>query len=206
MDGHLKCVRNLCSYDSIFIRMNKEALVTDLKIVHDNWMAKNPDLINMTYDYGNYNIFNLCMFSKPIMQLQNIIHKYIFIYLDEFEIKHDGFVIQAWLNYHNKENQLLKSHTHDPPYHGYVSIQPGESETIFSDWNGRDLHIIKNRVGLIYLNVSNQYTFHRVEVKNPSDLINQPRITLAFDFFPIPFRDSISRTSVNNSSFYTVFK
>ena len=200
------CTSQLFLYDSAFVRNNKETIVTDLTIVHNRYMAENLETTNMTWDYKKYNIFNLCMFSKPMVHLQNIIHKYIFLYFEELEIKHDGFIIQAWLNYHTQEEQLLKVHTHHAPYHGYLSIEPLDSETIFSSWIKEDLHTIKNQVGLLYLNVSNQCTFHRVEMKNTNNLNNQPRITLAFDFHPIPFVSNVERTVYKNSSFYTVFK
>ena len=207
MDNPLfHCTSRLFLYDSAFVRNNKEAIITDLTIAHNRYMAENPTTTNITWDYNKYNIFNLCMFSKPIMHLQNILHKYIFLFLDELEIKHDGFIIQAWLNYHTQENQLLKNHSHFSPYHGYLSIEPLDSETIFSSWNGKDLHTIKNKVGLLYLNVSNQHTIHRVEMKNTDNLNNQPRITLGFDFVPIPFTDTITRMKDVNISFYTVFK
>ena len=201
-----KCTSQLFLYDSAFVRNNKEAIITDLTIAYNRYMAENPTTTNITWDYKKYNIFNLCMFSRPIVHLQNILYKYIFLYFEELEIKHDGFIIQAWLNYHTQKEQLLKVHTHDSPYHGYLSIQPLDSETIFSSWTGEDLHTIKNQVGLLYLNVSNQYTFHRVKMENTDNLNDQPRITLAFDFQPIPFVDSVKKLFHTVPTYDTVFK
>lgn len=205
-DNFFECTCNSFLYHSAFVRNNKDAIISDLKKVYDKYMVNNFNTTNMTFDYYKYNIFTLSIFSKSIMHLQNILHKYIFLYFDELEIKHDGFIIQAWLNYHTNQSQLLKTHTHTFPYHGYISIEPLDSETIFSSWEGQDLHTIKNEVGLIYMNVSNQFTLHRVEMQATDHLNSQPRITLAFDFQPIPFIDSIKRITYNNLSFYTVFK
>ena len=77
---------------------------------------------------------------------------------------------QCWLNFH-KEKDLLQWHNHpDALFHGYISIEPKKTETVFKNY------IIKNKTGNVYIGPSLNY--HKVISKDP--YITE-RITIAFD-------------------------
>ena len=66
--------------------------------------------------------------------------------------------------------EVLKWHTHEWPIHGYISIRPHKTRTVFED------HKVINEVGNIYIGPGHQY--HKVEVDEDFDT---PRITIGFD-------------------------
>ena len=76
---------------------------------------------------------------------------------------------QSWINYH-KPNEVLDWHTHLWHAHGYMSLDPKETNTIFKNYT------IKNEIGNIYIGPG--YREHKVEVLN---LFEGERVTLGFD-------------------------
>ena len=81
----------------------------------------------------------------------------------------------------NKDSveQVLAEHGHLYPYHGYISIDPQNTTTIFN--NGLE---IKNKPGQIYIgpgrnwDENNEDWDHKVVINRKS---SNPRITIAFD-------------------------
>ena len=65
---------------------------------------------------------------------------------------------------------MLNWHSHQWDYHGYISIDPKKTRTVFSDYE------IKNEVGNIYIGPGDRE--HKVIVDENFDT---PRITLGFD-------------------------
>ena len=136
------------------------------------------DLINTSYDlhqrifnedstwsYYKYNFFSLSAPSllsyKLFVELKNLINEYI--------PNDDVKWMQCWMNYHYPD-QVLEWHNHYWDYHGYISIDPKKTRTVFSDYE------IKNEVGNIYIGPG--YREHKVVVDED---FNTPRITLGFD-------------------------
>ena len=77
---------------------------------------------------------------------------------------------QCWLNIHEKD-EVLKWHTHyDSLYHGYISIDPKNTETVFEKF------VLKNKIGNVYIGPS--YNYHKVVCKKP---FKGKRITIGFD-------------------------
>ena len=118
-----------------------------------------------TWSYGKYNFFSLTspsqLYYNLFMELKTIIK--------DFVPKYNYAWIQCWLNYHHSD-QVLDWHTHNWDYHGYISIDPKKTRTIFRDYE------IVNQVGNIYIGPGNRE--HKVVV----DVIySTPRITLGFD-------------------------
>lgn len=203
-EGRKFATDHLCFYNSSFVTNNKKYILSDLKKVVEEYTEKYK-VENMTWDYQNYNIFNLCIFSDHIRHLQKLIHQYIFLYFDEMKIENQGFTIQAWVNYHTKDSQILPMHTHLIPFHGFVCLEGLNSETIFSSWDRKDIFSVKNESGNIYLNASNLYTLHRVEM-NSTEPFTTPRVSIAFDFMPMPFSSERIKFSSRNPSFYNVYR
>ena len=87
--------------------------------------------------------------------------------------------MQCWFNYH-EPHQVLKWHDHHFPYHGYVSIDPKDSTTLFKE--GDIKYEIKNEIGNIYFG-KGWDRMHMVRVDSPYE---GKRITLGFDIICQP--------------------
>tara|TARA_B100000029_G_C17547590_1_gene948983 strand:+ start:313 stop:939 length:627 start_codon:yes stop_codon:yes gene_type:complete len=85
--------------------------------------------------------------------------------------------IQSWINYHTP-GQVLDWHGHDYPWHGYVSIDPKDTTTVFK---GDEEYYINNSAGNIYFGPGDRS--HKVIVN--SDYTG-PRITIGFDILDEP--------------------
>ena len=147
-------------YKSETIINNQNKIISDLEYV------KNKNLFDdYTWDYSKYNVFTLnpnsIFLNKVFLELKTIIRDYL--QTDE------PLWFQSWLNFHY-ENEVLQRHTHEWPYHGYISIRPNNTTTVFDNFE------IKNEVGNIYIGPGNLY--HSVRVDKS---FKEPRITLGFD-------------------------
>lgn len=132
---------------------------------------------NITWQFTNYNVYGVCSCNQwfyDIYKAQiNAIREYF--KLSNTEVP-DQLWLQSWINSHTP-SQVLKTHNHDWPWHGYISIDPKKSHTVFTDKPyGKELYRVENKVGQIY--VGPGYRFHHVEVLEPFD---GERITFGFD-------------------------
>lgn len=123
-----------------------------------------------TWDYRFYNTF--CLTAPSVVcynlftELKKIVREYV---------GHDRPLwIQSWINYHFPD-QVLKWHNHSWPYHGYISIDPKMTKTVFEGYE------ITNEVGNIYIGEGNRK--HCVEVL---ETFTTPRITIGFDVTDVP--------------------
>ena len=116
--------------------------------------------------YRYYNCITLLVGSKKYYKM----FKDIFKIIRKYSNTKEPLWFQCWLNFH-KENELLKWHNHyEALFHGYVSIDPKKTETVFKNYT------IKNKIGNVYIGPS-EYN-HKVVSKNS---YNDERITIAFD-------------------------
>lgn len=117
-----------------------------------------------TESYRTYNIFSITAgsiyFYNLFRELRDIIRT---------EIPEGSLWMQAWVNIH-AENNVLDWHNHYWPYHGYISIDPKDTETEF------DLYTIRNKIGQIYFGPGDR--LHRVKVISP---YQGKRITIGYD-------------------------
>lgn len=139
---------------------------------------------NITWQFMNYNVYSICACNEWFYEIYkcqiDAIKKYF--ELTKIEVPNQLW-LQSWINSHTP-GQVLKSHNHDWPFHGYISIDPMKTETIFTDKpNGTELYKVTNKVGQIYIGPG--YRFHHVHVLEPFD---EERITFGFD---IECRDRI---------------
>ena len=146
--------------------------VEECHSVHQRFKETWPDK-DSTWSYKYYNIFAATS-PSPIWynlykDLRDIVRDYV---------KTDKPLwIQSWLNFH-EPNEVLDWHNHHWPYHGYISIDPKGTRTVFEGYE------VKNEIGNIYIGPG--YRMHKVEVDNPE--FNGPRITLGFDVHDNPDR------------------
>ena len=150
-------------YKSQLIIDNKDEMVRQINqfyLTHQKYFAGRDS----TWTYGSYNFFALSspsmLFRKLFFELKEIIYDYV---PDKYKW------MQCWLNYHTPE-QVLKWHNHEWKYHGYISIDPKDTKTVFEDYE------IKNEIGNIYIGPG--FRQHKVVVDKH---YTEPRITLGFD-------------------------
>jgi len=114
--------------------------------------------------YHKYNMacltFGSKLYNRMFLDLQKIAR--------EFSNTKEELWFQSWLNFH-KQDQVLNWHNHYCQFHGYISIDPKNTETQFENYT------IKNEIGNLYIGEPNK---HRVNVLSP---YKGNRITIAFD-------------------------
>jgi len=132
---------------------------------------------NITWQFSNYNVYSVCSCNQWFYN----IYKNLVTGIREYHTLSNTPIpsqlwMQSWINSHTPK-QVLKSHNHDWPLHGYISIEPMKSCTVFTDKpNGKELYRVENKVGQIYIGPG--YRFHHVEMLEP---FAGERITFGFD-------------------------
>ena len=116
--------------------------------------------------YNQYNAMSLLVGSSSYYRM----YKDIFKMIRKFAKTRKPLWMQSWLNIHD-EPDLLTWHNHaDSFLHGYVSIDPKDTKTVFANYT------IKNKIGNVYLGPSKNY--HKVICNKR---FKGKRITIAFD-------------------------
>jgi hypothetical protein len=152
-------------YSSELVKENHEVFYSECFMAKDRFDRGFPNL-SSTWTYRYYNMFSLTagsiVFYELLKQLKYVIRD--FMQTDE------PLWFQSWLNFHN-QGEVLQWHDHqDCSCHGFLSIEPRETKTVFEGYE------VVNEVGKIYIGQANK--FHKVDVLKDFD---QPRITVAFD-------------------------
>ena len=156
-------------YQSKYIEENLLEILIDIDIAYQAFKQQFPE-IDSTWGYSRYNIFALTAPSNTFYQIYQELRNLIRTQLGTTQ----PLWFQSWLNYHTSD-QLLERHTHEFDYHGYISIDPKNTITIFDDYT------IENKIGQIYFGPGNK--FHKVE---SLEEFNGARITLGFDVHSLP--------------------
>lgn len=175
-------------YRSSEIVDNKEEFIREIESSRNSLKSIYPD-IDSTWGYNVYNLFAISagyeMFYNLYKDLQFIVRDYL--QTDE------PLWMQSWANYHY-ENDLLDWHAHfDWACHGYISIDPKDSVTMFENFE------IENKVGNIYIGPSDvqhkvysnsQYEGHRItcgyDIGTKETLLAmQERNAINISFMPI---------------------
>ena len=154
-----------------YIKENHNHFIEYANLAHQrfNFAYGNKTSFNQnssTWFYRYYNItcltFGSSLYYKLFSDLQNL--------FKEITNNKKPLWYQSWLNFH-KSNEVLDWHNHyECLLHGYISIDPKESETEFEDYK------IKNEIGNVYIGKPEKK--HKVNVLKPYD---GHRITIAFD-------------------------
>lgn len=144
---------------------NKDEFVRQIESSRNSLKAIYPD-IDSTWGYNVYNIFAVSagyeMFYNLYKDLQFVVRDYM--------QSDEPLWMQSWANY-QYENDVLDWHAHfNWTCHGYISIDPQETTTIFEGFE------IDNEVGNIYIGPTNVQ--HKVYVRKPYD---KHRITCGYD-------------------------
>ena len=151
-------------YSLDLIKNNHQQFIQECHNAHAIFNRFFPDQ-NSTWAYGKYNLFSITgqnlLFYKLFIELKTSIKDYVG---DDRPLW-----FQSWINFHMPD-EVLKRHNHDWPFHGYISIQPHCTRTVF------DTYEIKNEIGNIYIGPG--HNPHTVVVDHHFDA---PRITIGFD-------------------------
>lgn len=132
------------------------------KLLMDRYSKLNK---SSTWLYRTYNIFSLVGQSEHFFDLYKDLTEII-----KLNLPNEKYIwFQSWLNFH-KQDEVLKWHTHKWYYHGYISMDPKNTHTVFRDYR------IVNELGNIYIGPGLRE--HMVEVLEP---YAGQRITLGFD-------------------------
>ncbi len=163
---------NYTLYQSDYIVKNQSAIIADLessfKLFHQ--MFESIPNADLTWSYDRYNIFALTAPSTVLYEVYKEMRTLIRTQLGDTR----PLWFEAWANFH-KSNKVLDWHTHNYDYHGYISIDPKKTNTVFENYS------IENKTGQIYFGPGQRY--HKVEVLEPYD---DYRITIGFDVHCIP--------------------
>jgi len=156
-------------YNSKYIRDNLDEIIwhsdfSHMKFKHLPFLG--PD---SNRSYTLYNIFSL---SAPSIHFYYIYKDLIKVIKERNKGVEEPLWAHSWINYHN-EDELLDWHDHVGwKFHGYISIQPQKTRTVFRN---PDYEIV-NEPGNIY--VGPGLREHRVVADEP---FHGKRITLGYD-------------------------
>ena len=167
-------------YQSQSIVDNQWTLIDDIRVAHENFkklFAEIPD-VDSTAFYKHYNIFALTSPSAAFYKVYTEIRNLIITQTGDSE----PLWFQAWLN-HQDQDSVLDWHQHDFDFHGYISIDPKNTRTVFENY------VIENKVGQIYFGPG--YRKHKVEVVEPFQGV---RTTIGFDVFRYPSSKFVTYT------------
>jgi len=156
-------------HQSQYIVDNTTEIFTSLDVAHTHFKTLFPEN-DSTWSYEKYNIFSLTapstVFYYIYKELRDLVRS---------QLGNDRPLwIQAWLNYH-RPHEALTRHSHAFDYHGYISLEPKKTNTVFDDY------VIENKTGQIYFGPGGRY--HSVEVLEP---FNGYRTTIGFDVHTTP--------------------
>ena len=156
-------------HQSEYILTHRNDIDIHLAEAHANFKKLFPTA-DSTWSYNKYNLFALTapssIFYEMYKELRNIVRGQLG---DQRPLW-----IQAWVNYHRPE-EVLDWHEHEFDYHGYISIDPKRTNTVFEGYS------IENKPGQIYFGPG--YRKHKVEVLEPFEGY---RTTIGFDIHATP--------------------
>jgi len=169
---------------------------------HRKGVYKYSGNLNSTWLYPVYNIFAAASPSNHFYYLNGFINSAVKNHFHAvLKYPPDTQIwMQSWINFHSSED-ILKKHNHLFSWHGYISIDPKDSKTVFFDKNGKENYYVENKPGLMYIGPGDIY--HEVRL-NTSMQNGDHRITLAFNIMTSHDPD-FSYNMIDGSSFIPVF-
>jgi len=118
-----------------------------------------------TWTYEQYNAFNMTCTSALFFDLFKELNGFIRDYVGDDR----RIWMQSWINYHTPK-KVLDWHAHGWKFHGYISVDPKNTKTIFRGYE------IENKIGQVYIGPGQ--VEHKVVVNEPYE---GDRITIGFD-------------------------
>lgn len=130
---------------------------------------------NVTWLYKKYNVFAYASGSPAYFLIYKDLNECVSLYCKEYRVPTDNLWMRNWLNYHNY-SEVLKLHDHEVMAHGYISIEPRFTETVFVDDYNVERYKIINKPGQIYLGPGRRKHY----VSNLQEY-SEKRITIGLD-------------------------
>lgn len=162
--------------DLDYIQDNIDEITNETILIHSKIKSLlHMEENNITWEYCRFNFFTMVGGSQHYYNIYKVIKDNIIGYFDRIKFKPDQMWFQSWINVHLYD-EVLKAHDHTLEYHGYFSIDPKDSDTIFIDENNNELYRVKNKIGRIYIGPTRRR--HYVQNNAPYD---DHRVTIAFD-------------------------
>ena len=162
-------------YQSDYIIENQDEIIKDLNTAHANFKNAFPSQdSSLTATSQGYRLYNIFAITSPSPHFYQIYSELRNLIREHFPTEKIWF--QSWLNFHD-ENEVLGWHNHNWDYHGYISIDPQDTNTVFEGYT------IENKVGQIYLGPGG--INHKVE--NISPFVGK-RLTIGFDLLFEPWK------------------
>ena len=158
-------------YESEIVKSRHSDMSGFIDMVANNPPQQDVFVNEFTWNYERYNVFGLLSTTPDVYDLYCELNAIVYDFLDDQKVDTTQVWMQSWLNYHNP-SELLDWHDHKWPYHGYISIRPQNTTTLFEDIN------ILNEVGNVYIGRGNRK--HSVQL-NSDQLFEEKRITIGFD-------------------------
>ena len=164
-------MQNTVIFNSKTIIDNHQDFIDDTLIAYEKF-KKMYESEDSTWLYQKYNLFTFTSTSILYYDLYYELRNYIRGYLKDYR----RLWIEAWMNVHDCDKiGSLGLHGHEGfAYHGYVSVDPKKTRTIFPK---AEFEIV-NKPGQIYLGPATTDYEHEVVV---DEAWEGKRITLAFD-------------------------
>ena len=168
-------------YQSKLIEDNQEGFIKGCEFTL-GYIQQEFRTRDTTWNFSKYNIFSVTSSNVLFYKLFQELKKQIRVYVGDDR----PLWMQSWLNYHTgaEVERKLKAHTHDWDYHGYISIDPQDTTTVFHKG-----YEINNKIGQIYIGQGNGQGNIRPELTHYVK-INTPyigtRITIGFDVATTP--------------------
>jgi hypothetical protein len=174
-------MENYKLHQSKLIQNNYQNFIVQCSTV-SNIIKNKLNTTDTTWNYYRYNLFSVTSSSILFYEL----YKELNYHIRSFVGDDRPLWIQSWLNYHKGDEveKKLHPHSHEWDYHGYISIDPQDTTTIFHKG-----YEIQNKIGQIYLGLGNGQENQRPELTHYVK-INKPytgtRITIGFDLATSP--------------------
>jgi len=157
-------------------KINQERLIEYVNLSVDKFNHLYGGMEHATKYYYLYNFFSIASCNIEVYELYLSLVDCIRHYFNLYEISKNNVWIQSWMNVH-KQDDVLKSHSHAYPYHGYITLTNHNTHTVFTDdHDGNELYRIINNPLQIYIGPG--YRHHHVSVVEE---YTDDRITIGFD-------------------------
>jgi hypothetical protein len=158
-------------YKSDTIINNHDRVKKACSSIRNNLSKYLGDNNSTTWKFYNYNFWTHCMLVDPIL-FHELWRDLISVIKDNSPADAEYAWVQSWLNYdtYDSVESNLKSHSHDSPLHGYISIAPQNTKTVFDEWE------IINTVGDIYIGMG-KWNHH---VENIG-IYHEDRVSIGYD-------------------------
>jgi hypothetical protein len=169
--------KQIMLFRSQYIIDNQKSIIEDIRNIglprfKNKFNIENNDI---TWMYSDYNIFSVMGGNRHFYNIFKDLNLCISDYIRKYNFLSDSVWMQSWINFH-KQEEVLTKHNHGCPIHGYISIEPKDTTTVFFDVDGAEMYSIKNEIGNIYISLG----YRQHEVRNLNSYEDE-RITIGFD-------------------------